>query len=156
MAKSSARDMLRFRTVFISDVHLGFRGCSADSLLDFLRSVECERLYLVGDIVHIWTMRKRPFWPLSHNNVVRTILEKAKHDTEVILVPIAARRCDADGVICGRIHHAQMRDIDSEAYLNCGDWVESCTAPVENDRGEVQIPFWEHREQAPAEVKAAA
>ena len=78
---------LSFRTVWISDVHLGFRGCSADHLLNFLHSVDCEFLYLVGDIIDIWEMKKRIFWPQSHNNVVRTILGKAKHGTTVIYVP---------------------------------------------------------------------
>lgn len=78
---------LSFRTVWISDVHLGFRGCSADHLLNFLHSVDCEFLYLVGDIIDIWEMKKRLFWPQSHNNVVRTILGKAKHGTTVIYVP---------------------------------------------------------------------
>ena len=78
---------LSFRTVWISDIHLGFRGCSADHLLDFLHSIECEYLYLVGDIIDIWEMKKRMYWPQSHNNVVRTILGKAKHGTKVVYVP---------------------------------------------------------------------
>ena len=76
-----------YRTVWLSDIHLGFRGCSAASLLAFLRSVECEFLYLVGDIIDIWSVRKRPFWPQDHNNVLRTILGKAKYGTKVIYVP---------------------------------------------------------------------
>jgi len=75
-----------YRSIWISDVHLGFRGCSAETLLDFLRHSTCERLYLVGDIIDIWSMRKRPYWPQAHNNVIRTILGKAKHDTEVIYI----------------------------------------------------------------------
>ena len=59
------------------------RGAS----LDFLRSTECEYLYLVGDIIDIWSMKKRPFWPQAHNDVVRTILGKAKHGTKVVFVP---------------------------------------------------------------------
>lgn len=78
---------LSYRTVWISDVHLGFRGCSADHLLDFLHSVECKFLYLVGDIIDIWEMKRRMYWPQSHNNVLRTILGKAKHGTTVIYVP---------------------------------------------------------------------
>lgn len=78
---------LSYRTVWISDVHLDFRGCRADHLLNFLHSVDCEYLYLVGDIIDIWEMRKRIFWPQSHNNVVRTILGKAKHGVNVIYVP---------------------------------------------------------------------
>jgi UDP-2,3-diacylglucosamine pyrophosphatase LpxH len=78
---------VKYRAVWISDVHLGFRGCRADYLLEFLRSCECEYLYLVGDIVDTWAMKKKPFWPQEHNNVIRTILGKAKHDTKVVYVP---------------------------------------------------------------------
>lgn len=77
----------RYRAIWISDVHLGFRGCSAHYLLEFLRTSECDYLYLVGDIIDIWQMRKRPYWPQAHNNVIRTVLGKAKHDTQVIFIP---------------------------------------------------------------------
>lgn len=77
----------RYRTVWISDVHLGFRGCAAEFLLDFLRSVECETLYLVGDIIDFWEMERRMYWPQAHNNVIRTLLGKAKHGTKVIYIP---------------------------------------------------------------------
>ncbi|MFO0775699.1 MAG: UDP-2,3-diacylglucosamine diphosphatase [Nitrospiraceae bacterium] len=87
MVKTSSRPPLSYRTVWISDIHLGFRGCSADHLLDFLHSVHCDYLYLVGDIIDVWEMRKRLFWPQAHNNVVRTILGKAKHGTRVVYVP---------------------------------------------------------------------
>ncbi len=95
----------RYRTVCISDVHLGFRGCSAEHLLDFLRSTECEYLYLVGDIIDIWSMKKRPFWPQTHNDVVRTILGKAKHGTRVIFVPGNHDEFlrDYDGMVFGNI-----------------------------------------------------
>ena len=78
---------LKVRSVWISYIHLGFRGCSADFLLDFLHRVECDYLYLVGDIIDVWEMKKRMFWPQEHNNVVRTLLGKAKHNTKVIYVP---------------------------------------------------------------------
>jgi UDP-2,3-diacylglucosamine pyrophosphatase LpxH len=77
----------RYRSVWISDVHLGFPGCNADYLLDFLHSTQCEYLYLVGDIIDVWFMGKRVYWPQSHNNVIRAILGKAKHGTRVIYVP---------------------------------------------------------------------
>ncbi len=77
----------RLRTVFISDIHLGFKGCSADLLLDFLHHVEMDHLFLVGDIIDVWSMQKNMFWPQSHNNVMRTILGKAKRGTKVIFVP---------------------------------------------------------------------
>lgn len=85
--KPTASRPLKYRTVWISDVHLGFRGCRADHLLNFLHAIECDYLYLVGDIIDIWEMRKRLFWPQSHNNVVRTILGKAKHGVHVVYVP---------------------------------------------------------------------
>jgi UDP-2,3-diacylglucosamine pyrophosphatase LpxH len=75
---------LKVRSVFISDVHLGTRECSAEYLLDFLHSVECENLYLVGDIVDMWSLTRTLYWPQSHTNVIRTILGKAKHGTRVI------------------------------------------------------------------------
>ena len=78
---------VHYRAIFISDVHLGFFGCSADYLLDFLRSTTCDYLYLVGDIIDIWQMKKKLYWPQAHNDVVRTILGKAKHGTKVIYVP---------------------------------------------------------------------
>lgn len=76
----------QYRTVWISDVHLGYRGCRADALLTFLRESDCERLYLVGDIVDLWQLGRRPFWPQQHNDVVRTILGKARYGCEVIYV----------------------------------------------------------------------
>ena len=77
----------KVRSVFISDVHLGFPGCSADHLADFLRSIRCENLYLVGDIIDFWYLKKKRYWSQSHNNVVRCILGKAKHDTNVVFIP---------------------------------------------------------------------
>lgn len=78
---------MRLRTVFISDIHLGFKGCSAELLLEFLHQVEMDTLFLVGDIIDVWSMKKSMFWPQSHNNVLRTILGKAKRGTKVIFVP---------------------------------------------------------------------
>lgn len=259
MLMSNVRELRpqRVRTVWISDVHLGFRGCSAEMLLDFLHSVECQHLYLVGDIVDIWNMRHGLYWPQSHNNVIRTILGKAKHGTRVVFVPgnhdevfrdhtgtrfgnveivaeaihetgdgrrllivhgdefdgvttchpwvarlgshaydlllqgnryvngvrrrlglgywslagflkrrvknavnyisgfeeaVAreARRRGVDGVVCGHIHHAEIRAIDGVEYLNCGDWVESNTALVERFDGSVELLRWSDRAQVAA------
>jgi len=77
----------RYRSVFISDVHLGTRGCQADLLLDFIREVECETLYLVGDIVDGWKMKSGWYWPQSHNDVVQKILRLARKGVSVIYVP---------------------------------------------------------------------
>ncbi|HEX3845934.1 MAG TPA: UDP-2,3-diacylglucosamine diphosphatase [Steroidobacteraceae bacterium] len=87
MVERSTTLPMRMRSVFISDIHLGFKGCSADLLLDFLHSVEMETLFLVGDIIDVWSMKKSMFWPQSHNNVLRTILGKAKRGTKVIFIP---------------------------------------------------------------------
>jgi UDP-2,3-diacylglucosamine pyrophosphatase LpxH len=79
---------LRYRSIFISDTHLGFRGARADFLLDFLESVECETLYLVGDIIDIWEMRRRGLkWPDSHNAVIQNVLKRARNGTRVIYIP---------------------------------------------------------------------
>jgi UDP-2,3-diacylglucosamine pyrophosphatase LpxH len=77
----------RYRTIFISDVHLGTAGCNAAMLLDFLKQHECETLYLVGDIVDGWQLRKGWYWPQAHNDVVRAVLKMAKHGTHVVYVP---------------------------------------------------------------------
>jgi len=249
MGQLHSLSALRYRTVWISDVHLGFRGCSADLLLDFLRRLECETLYLVGDIVDIWNLRRGVYWPRAHNDVVRTILGKARHGTRVIYVPgnhdelfrdhdggcfgdveirseyihetrdgrrllvvhgdefdsvvkcnrwlamlgtraydvllaanrwfnLARRRLGmgywslagylkhrvknavnyisnfeeavareaarrgVDGLVCGHIHHAEIRDIRGVLYLNCGDWVESNTALVEHPSGRIELLRW--------------
>lgn len=249
MGKASSIHPMKVRTVFISDVHLGFRGCSAELLLDFLHSVECDYLYLVGDIVDVWNMKRGIYWPQAHNNVIRTLLGKAKHDTRVIFIPgnhdelfrdyvgmsfgnveirseaihalrdgrrflvlhgdefdsvvtcspwlakLGSRAYDlllalnrhlnharrrfgmgywslsayikkkvknavsyissfeaavaheaasrgVQGVVCGHIHHAEIRRIGEIEYLNCGDWVESHTALVEHYSGEVTLLRW--------------
>jgi len=250
------RPKRRYRTIWISDVHLGTRGCNAAMLVDFLRSVECETLYLVGDIVDGWRLRKGWYWPDSHNEVIRRILKMAHRGTRVIFVAgnhdevfrdyagmtfggvemvleavhetadgrrllvthgdsfdgvvlyhrwlaflgdkayevllranvlvNAARRllklpywslsahlkrkvknavqyvCDfedavareaiergMDGIVCGHIHCAEIRQIAGITYYNDGDWVESCTALVEDPAGAMSIVEWA-AEAAPA------
>ncbi len=77
----------RYRAIFISDVHLGMRGCKAEFLLDFLNGTEAPNLYLVGDIFDGWRMKKSWYWPPSHSAVVQAILRKARKGTRVIYVP---------------------------------------------------------------------
>mgnify|MGYP000025778725 FL=1 len=77
----------RYRSIFISDVHLGMRGCKAEFLLDFLNATEASHLYLVGDIFDGWRMKKSWYWPSSHSAVVQAILRKARKGTQVIYVP---------------------------------------------------------------------
>ena len=78
---------LRCKTLWISDVHLGSANCKADHLIQLLDRVRCERLYLVGDIVDMWAMTKRMFWPESHNLVLRKLLNKSKAGVEIIYIP---------------------------------------------------------------------
>jgi UDP-2,3-diacylglucosamine pyrophosphatase LpxH len=78
---------LRVRTVWISDLHLGTPGCQASALLDFLRRVECDTMYLVGDIIDGWQLRRQWYWPQAHNDVVQKLLRKARKGTRVVFVP---------------------------------------------------------------------
>ncbi len=239
-----------FRTLFISDVHLGTRSCQADAFLDFLREHDAETIYLVGDIIDFWRVRRGAVWPQSHNDVLQKILRKVRKGTKVIFIPgnhdealrdycgmtfggielhrdyvhvaadgrrflvihgdefdvvvryarwlaflgdrsyefalwcngplnwirrrfgfgywslsaylksrvktavnfigefeaaIAeeASRREADGVICGHIHHAADRMAGGIRYINCGDWVESHTAIAEDHEGRFHLIRWQ-------------
>jgi len=76
----------KYKSIFISDVHLGTRGCQAESLCNFLKNNDCERLYLVGDILDEWRLRKKHYWPQSHSEVIRKILTASKRGTKVYYV----------------------------------------------------------------------
>jgi UDP-2,3-diacylglucosamine pyrophosphatase LpxH len=239
----------RYRAVFVSDVHLGTRACQADALLDFLKHYEADTLYLVGDIVDFWRLKRGPVWPQAHNDVLQKLLRKVRKGTRIVFIPgnhdealrdycgmrfggieivrdcihttsaglrllvlhgdefdvvvryarwlaflgdrsyelalrlnaplnwvrrhlgwgywslagylkyrvksavnyigefehalsEEAQRRGADGVVCGHIHHAADRDIGGLRYLNCGDWVESCTAIVEDAGGDIRVVRW--------------
>ncbi len=80
-------DSPRYRAVFISDLHLGTPGCQASALLDFLRAHPSESLYLVGDIIDGWQLRRRWFWPQAHNDVVQKVLRRARKGCRVVFVP---------------------------------------------------------------------
>jgi len=240
---------LRVRTAWISDVHLGTPGCQADALLDFLKHLDCDTLFLVGDIIDGWQLRRSWYWPQAHNDVVQKLLRKARKGTRVIYVPgnhdefarkflehsfggievaeewihttadgrklwvthgdlydgviqcarwlallgdslyeftlklnrhlnswraraglpywslskylklkvkravsyVAdfeaalareARKRGVDGLVCGHIHHAEMREVEGILYCNDGDWVESLTALVERADGTLEIIEW--------------
>lgn len=257
------RARLAFRTVWISDTHLGTSGCNAEMLLDFLKSIECETLYLVGDIIDGWQLRKGWYWPPRHNDVVRCVLKMAKHGTRVVYVPgnhdevfrdyaglhfggveilpealhktadgrtllvihgdefdgvvlyarwlaflgdnayalllklnfvlnrvrrmmgkpywslsgllkkkvknavqfissfeeavaRAAFERGADGVVCGHIHTAEVREIGEVTYYNDGDWVESCTALIEHADGRMEILDWAERKSNEARPAVTA
>ena len=244
-----ANDTVRYRAIFISDVHLGTRGCKAQYLLDFLKHNEADYVYLVGDIIDCWRLSKGWLWPQSHNDVVQKLLRKARKGTQVIYVPgnhdeplrdyddhafgdvqvmneavhvtadgkrlliihgdafdgimryapwlarlgdsaytialalnqwfnrarhvmgypywslsaylksrvkdavkfigdfehtvaAEAKRRGFDGVVCGHIHQAALKEIDGIIYANDGDWVESCTALVEHRDGRLEIIEW--------------
>jgi len=238
-----------FRTIFLSDIHLGTRGCRADLLLEFLKVHTCDQLYLVGDIIDGWRFKSGFYWPQEHTNVMRRFLTLSKRGTQVTYVTgnhdeflrkysdmeignirvvdeavhrsrnakrflvvhgdaydvvtryhrwaarlgglgyallltlngtlnrfrgrfgygywslsawvkyrvkravsfvssfeqIVSHDCrhrGFDGVVCGHIHHAEITDYDGIRYMNCGDWVESCTALVEDERGEFHLIRW--------------
>lgn len=242
----------RYRTIWISDLHLGTPGCQAEALLDFLRETDCEQLFLVGDIVDGWQLRRSWYWPQAHNDVVQKLLRKARKGCRVVFIPgnhdefarryvhhsfggievvkdwvhqtadgrrlwithgdlfdgviqcarwlahvgdgayefslklnrwlnhgrarlglpywslsrylkgkvkravsyvsdfeaaVAreAKKRGLDGVVCGHIHEAQLREIDGILYANDGDWVESLTALVEHADGRLEIVDWSER-----------
>src|SRR5436189_3664950 len=86
----SAEDLLaprRYRAAWISDAHLGTRGCNATALLDFLRENDFRTLYIVGDLMDIWSLRRGIYWPQQHNDVIQKILRKARKGTRVIYIP---------------------------------------------------------------------
>jgi hypothetical protein len=78
--------MEHYRAIWISDIHLGTKGCKAAELCEFLKQNECDTLYLVGDIVDGWKLSRSWYWPQEHSNVVRRILTKAKRDTKVVYI----------------------------------------------------------------------
>ncbi|MBY0305010.1 MAG: UDP-2,3-diacylglucosamine hydrolase [Sphingomonas sp. 28-62-20] len=77
----------QYRTIWISDIHLGTRGCNAEMLIDFLDHVDSETLYLVGDIIDGWRLKKKFYWPAAHNDIVWRLLKRAKRGTKVIYIP---------------------------------------------------------------------
>jgi UDP-2,3-diacylglucosamine pyrophosphatase LpxH len=77
----------KIRTAWISDIHLGTRGANAGALLDFLRDYDCEVLYVVGDLIDIWQLRRGIYWPQQHNDVIQKILRKARKGTRIIYIP---------------------------------------------------------------------
>tara|TARA_Y100000114_G_scaffold154478_1_gene176606 strand:- start:13837 stop:14772 length:936 start_codon:yes stop_codon:yes gene_type:complete len=77
----------RFRTIWISDVHLGTKGCNAEMLIDFLDSTDSETMYLVGDIIDGWRLKKKFYWPAAHNDIVWRILKRSKRGTRIVYIP---------------------------------------------------------------------
>jgi len=79
--------MTRYRAMFISDVHLGTRACQAELLLDFLREHDADTIYLVGDIVDFWRIKRGVVWPQTHNDVLQKILRKARKGSRIVFIP---------------------------------------------------------------------
>ncbi|MEI6767989.1 MAG: UDP-2,3-diacylglucosamine diphosphatase [Betaproteobacteria bacterium] len=241
---------MHYRAIFISDLHLGTPGCQADALLSFLKHNSSDFLYLIGDIVDGWQLKRRWHWPQAHNDVIQKLLRRARKGTRVVYVPgnhdefarqfvnhqfggvelleeaehtladgrrlwlthgdyfdavvqyakwlahvgdnlyeltlrlnryVAkirsylglpywslsaylkhkvksalnyvtafedalaqeAKRRGFQGVVCGHIHRAQIREIDGVLYCNDGDWVESRSAMIENFDGSLELLFWD-------------
>ena len=95
---------LRFRSIWISDIHLGLRDCQTRLLLDFLSRTSSEYLYLLGDIIDIWKLRRRAYWPHENNEIVQQFLKKASAGTKVIYLP-------------GN-HDEAIRDFDHQQFGN--------------------------------------
>ena len=162
--------MPKVRSLFLSDIHLGTRACQADQLLDFLREYHADNTFLIGDIVDFWAMSRSIHWSATQNTVVQKFLRRARHGERIVFIPgywsLAgyakrkvktalnfifdfeesavhhARERGLDGVICGHIHWAMIRDIEGCTYVNCGDWVDSCTAIVEHMDGRLELVAW--------------
>ncbi len=87
MNQDQPQRLASYRTIWMSDIHLGFHGCQAELIIDFLRQTQCQRLYLVGDIIDFWALKQHPIWPARHAEVIRALLDKAHQGTEVIYLP---------------------------------------------------------------------
>ena len=253
MAPTEPVPAAHYRTLFLSDLHLGMHGCRAERVLDFLRYHEADTYVLVGDVVDGWAMARRWFWPQAHNDVVQKLLRLVRKGATMIYIPgnhdgwarqfaglsfggidvrretvhvtadgrrllvlhgdefdgmirfapwlayvgarayegalrlntlvarvrerfgydywslsnalksrtkkalqyvdrfeeAVARRAASegvDGVVCGHIHRPEMRRIETAdgatLYLNCGDWVENCTALAEHFDGRLELVRW--------------
>ena len=241
--------MNKYKTVCLSDIHLGTRMSQADKLLEFIKTIETDNLLLVGDIIDGWAMSKSFYWPQAHNDVIQKLMRLARKGTKVTYLPgnhdeflrnfgdhefgniklvdqmihigidgkkylvihgdqfdavitnmkwlahlgswaydfligvnvivswfrnklklphwslsawakykvkqavnfigdyeenltAFAHKRGADGIICGHIHHPNIRQIGDVEYMNCGDWVESCTALVEHHDGTWEIIYF--------------
>lgn len=163
-----------FETIVLSDIHLGTAHSKVDQLGNFLRSIDCRRLILNGDIIDEWHLQKSGLaaWKTSHTQLVKTIMKMMEnHGTEIIyirgnhdefidgLIPLdfgpirferelvglaAAKRCD--GIICGHIHQPAETWIDGIHYLNSGDWVESLSALAQDADGNWRVIEYDERE----------
>src|SRR5262249_37235218 len=86
-SRQQVAGLKRYRAAWISDTHLGTRGCNATALLDFLRETDLDTLYIVGDLIDIWSLRRAIYWPQQPKDVNKKILRKARKGTGVIYIP---------------------------------------------------------------------
>ena len=77
----------RVRTLFLSDIHLGTKACQADLLLDFLKHIEAETIYLVGDIIDGWRLKAGWYWPQAHNDVIQKLLRRVRKGCRIVYIP---------------------------------------------------------------------
>ena len=85
--RTSLEERRRFRTIWISDIHLGTKGCNAELLIDFLDHTDSDTMYLVGDIIDGWRLKKKFYWPAEHNDIVWRILKRAHRGTRIVYIP---------------------------------------------------------------------
>lgn len=172
----------RFRTIWISDIHLGTRGCNAELLIDFLDHVDSETLYLVGDIIDGWRLKKRFYWPAAHNDVIWRLLKRAKRGTKVVYIPgnhdevfrqftgldfggIAIRRKAIHETADGRrllVLHGDEFDAITLAHkwlAHVGDFLYNALMAanvwVNMFRRTFNLPYWSLSKHAKAKVKNA-
>src|SRR3546814_12532098 len=90
----------RYRTIWISDIHLGTRGCNAGMLIDFLDSVDSDTMYLVGDIIDGWRLKRRFYWPAAHNDVIWRLMKRARRGARVVYIPGKHGRASGRESVC--------------------------------------------------------
>jgi UDP-2,3-diacylglucosamine pyrophosphatase LpxH len=176
------RPLRHLRALFISDVHLGTRGCQAELLLDFLRCHDAETIYLVGDIVDGWRLKRTWFWPQSHNDVAQKLLRKARKGARIIYLPgnhdeflrdylgthfggIEVRNTDIHEAADGRrflVIHGDQFDIvvrHARWLAFFGDWAYStalvCNTYLNMVRRWLGFPYWSASAWAKVRVKNA-
>lgn len=130
---------MRYRTLWLSDIHLGSRSCQAEALLDFLDQVDADRIYLVGDVVDMISLRRSVFWPVAHTQVVRKILDLRRAGTDVIYIPgnhddpfrdFAGSEFDGVPVLKKVVHTTAdgrrmlvVHGDEMDAEMRCGRWL---------------------------------
>jgi metallophosphoesterase superfamily enzyme len=133
----------KVRTLFLSDIHLGFKHARVLELCEFLRGIDAERIVLAGDIVDALSLSKRFFWSADHTNVVRTLLARQRAGVRLVYIPgnHDASLAMLAEMLQGHSSCPPARD-RRHALLQHRDWVESCSALVERMDGELQLLRW--------------